>query len=453
MANQQTRKDFHVLIIGAGTGGMCLAHGLKRAGISVAVYERDRTRTGGLHGYRVGINADGSRALHDCLPPELFETFVATCAGPMRRMNMLTENLSELLSLTFPAEANPVTSEKSVSRMTLRQVLLTGVEDIVHFDKTFTRYEQHPDRKVTAFFEDGTSATGDLLVAADGTRSRVRQRYLPHATIKDAGVVAVGGKAPLDDARAILPPRMLEGSSMIFAPGGVFSIMHVMEFKWDHNGAVKNGIGGSDAELINNWPGLLYDNTRDYFMWGVSDAARKAPPNILETRGADLIPMVMQMTRGWDSRMHRLFDISDPGATFSINIATSVPVPAWETTNVTLLGDAIHTMTPGRGAGANTALRDARLLCRNLTAARDGKITLYEAVNDYESKMRVYGYQAVEDSLENQGGDNMLYKPVAGRLMLAGMRTGLRLANALPPVKQKMTEGLLRSRGAERVED
>jgi 2-polyprenyl-6-methoxyphenol hydroxylase-like FAD-dependent oxidoreductase len=32
----------HVIIVGGGTGGMCLAHGLRRAGISVAVYERYR---------------------------------------------------------------------------------------------------------------------------------------------------------------------------------------------------------------------------------------------------------------------------------------------------------------------------------------------------------------------------------------------------------------------------
>jgi hypothetical protein len=32
----------------------------------------------------------------------------------------------------------------------------------------FSHYEQHPDGTVTACFEDGTSTTGDLLVAADG---------------------------------------------------------------------------------------------------------------------------------------------------------------------------------------------------------------------------------------------------------------------------------------------
>jgi 2-polyprenyl-6-methoxyphenol hydroxylase-like FAD-dependent oxidoreductase len=70
----------NVIIIGAGTGGLCLAQGLKRAGIGVGVYERDRTRRDGLQGYRVGIDADGKRALRANLPPELYQTFLATCA-------------------------------------------------------------------------------------------------------------------------------------------------------------------------------------------------------------------------------------------------------------------------------------------------------------------------------------------------------------------------------------
>ena len=62
-------SDLHVVIIGAGTGGLCLAHGLKAAGLSVAVYERDATRTDGLQGYRVGIDPDGSRALQTTTSP------------------------------------------------------------------------------------------------------------------------------------------------------------------------------------------------------------------------------------------------------------------------------------------------------------------------------------------------------------------------------------------------
>ena len=74
----------HVLIIGGGIGGLTLAQGLKKSGVSVAVYERDRTMTDRVQGYRVHINPAGSLALHECLPPELFEAFARTCGKPSR---------------------------------------------------------------------------------------------------------------------------------------------------------------------------------------------------------------------------------------------------------------------------------------------------------------------------------------------------------------------------------
>jgi cation diffusion facilitator CzcD-associated flavoprotein CzcO len=41
-----------VLIIGAGTGGLALAHGLKQAGIHASVFERDRIPHDVPGGYR-----------------------------------------------------------------------------------------------------------------------------------------------------------------------------------------------------------------------------------------------------------------------------------------------------------------------------------------------------------------------------------------------------------------
>jgi 2-polyprenyl-6-methoxyphenol hydroxylase-like FAD-dependent oxidoreductase len=445
-----TTAPFHVLIVGAGTGGLCLAHGLKRAGISVAVYERDRTRTDGLQGYRVGIDPDGSRALHACLPPELFATFVATCARAPRYFNMLTEQLGELLSLELPSNADPVRSEKSVSRMTLRQVLLTGLEDVVHFDKTFTRYEQRPDGTVTAYFEDGTSATGQVLVSAEGTVSRIRKQYLPQARLEDSGIVGIAAKLPLTpESQALLPPKVFEGISLVFAPKGYSLIVHVMEFKWDRGG-VKAGIGGNDAALLAHWPGLLFDNTRDYVNWGFSAAAARLPADLMRRRGADLVRLVLARTEGWHPHLRELFALSDPSTCFPINVRTSVPIAPWPSSTVTLLGDAIHTMTPGRGVGANTALRDAALLCRQLVAARDGRLPLVAAIHAYETAMIDYGFEAVLKSREQMDGHALIHKPVVGRVALAGMRTGLRLVNHTPPLKQRMTAGLLRSRDAAR---
>lgn len=443
-------SDFHVNIIGAGTGGLCLAHGLKRAGISVVVYERDRTRTDGLQGYRVGIDPDGSRALHQCLPPELFETFVTTCARAPKYFNMLTEKLSEVLSMEIPLNDDPITREKSVSRMTLRQVLLTGLEDVVHFDKTFVRYEHRPDGKVTAFFEDGTSATGDVLVAADGSNSRVRKQYLPHAQLEDSGIVGIGGKVPLTpETKALLPDKVFNGISMVMAPKGFSCILHVMEFKWDRNG-VKSGIGSSDAEVIAQWPGLLYDNTTDYIMWGFAGARQNLPVDPTTLRGGELVDLTLDMTESWHPNLRELIRLSDPSTCFPINIRTSVPFEHWTTTNVTLLGDAIHTMTPGRGVGANTALRDAANLCQQLIAVRDGKKALIEAIHEYEVEMIDYGFDAVTKSREQMDGNDPIHKPIIGRIALMVMRAGMRFVNAMPPLKRRMGEAQQRYRGAER---
>jgi flavin-dependent dehydrogenase len=104
------RAPLKVLIVGAGTGGLCLAHGLKRAGIDVRIFERDRTRRDGLQGYRVGISPAGSYALHECLPPDLYRLFVDTCARPPRYFNMLTEKMEELVSVDVPDTGDAVDS-------------------------------------------------------------------------------------------------------------------------------------------------------------------------------------------------------------------------------------------------------------------------------------------------------------------------------------------------------
>ncbi|WP_163513650.1 FAD-dependent oxidoreductase [Fodinicola acaciae] len=438
------RNAPRVLVIGAGTGGLALAHGLRRAGIPVTVFERDRTRTDGLQGYRVGISPDGSRALHDLLPPELFDIFVATCARAPIYFNQYTENWGELLSMgpevadSAPAPGD-IAQDRSVSRMTLRQVLLTGLEDVVRFDKVFQRYEQNADGTVTACFEDGTSATGDVLVAADGSNSRVRQQYLPHARMFDTGLVGITGKTELNDrTRALLPEKVQRGVSMVFAPGGNSMIVHVMQFNWDLHGKPRDDIGGSDADLLASWPGLQWDNTRDYVMIGFGTAARTLPTNVMDLRGQQLKNLLIERTRRWHPHLRELLSLVDPGSCFPLNIRTTERQPQWPTSNVTLIGDAIHTMTPGRGVGANTALRDARLLCRKLVAVRDGQLSLLDGIRAYETKMIDYAFDAVEKSLSGMTVNQPIFKPFIGPLALAGMRTSMRVINNVPALKRKM---------------
>ncbi len=222
----------HVLIIGAGTGGLALAHALKRAGIDVSVFERDLVPNADTGGYRVGISPAGSRALRACVPPENYDLFVATCARAPRYFNMLTEQLSEVLCFELRgAAADALDSEKNVIRKTLRRVLLTGLEDNVSFGKGLVSYAHDPGGTVTARFEDGSCATGDVLIGADGSGSAVRKQRLPEARLEDTGIASLGGKLPMTaESKALLSDKMFYGMSMIMAPKGFGGIIHSLEF-------------------------------------------------------------------------------------------------------------------------------------------------------------------------------------------------------------------------------
>nr|WP_280521498.1 FAD-dependent monooxygenase [Paenibacillus mangrovi] len=134
--------------------------------------------------------------------------------------------------------------------------------------------------------------------------------------------------------------------------------------------------------------------------------------------------------KGWDTRFHKLVRQADPEAITLLSIQSSVPIKPWKTTQITLLGDAIHSMTPMRGIGANTALRDSELLFQNLKLAHQGKLSLYEAVHSYESEMIQYGFEAVRASMktaEQSTADNAFG--------LKMMKTTFKLLNAVPPLK------------------
>jgi 2-polyprenyl-6-methoxyphenol hydroxylase-like FAD-dependent oxidoreductase len=436
-----------VIIIGAGTGGMCLAHGLRRAGIEVAVHERDRTRTSGLHGYRVGISPNGARALKACLSPELFATFVATTAAPYTTLAMLTERYRPLISIDFAdlphTSGEPEDSEHNVSRMTLRQVLFTGMEDVITFDRRFTHYTQHADGRVTAHFDDGSEDTGDLLVGADGASSRVRKQYLPHATHTETGLVAIGGKTLLTErSEQLVPEAVRHGFGMYFDRRGQFGITHMMRMPWGSR---------SDPELIARYPGLRFDNTTDYVSWAITTSRSIAPADVLDRTGNDALALAAELSQGWDPRWLDLVATADPGSTVALGIRTADPVPAWTPSTVTMVGDAVHTMTPGRGAGANTALRDARELRDRLVRVRDGELSLLEAVGEYEDLMRRYSSLAVRESLEFMNDNGTARRPVIGPLSVLAQRTGMRVIDRIPPAKRRMARGMQKVRDSELV--
>jgi 2-polyprenyl-6-methoxyphenol hydroxylase-like FAD-dependent oxidoreductase len=120
---------------------------------------------------------------------------------PSTGFQVLTEQMKEIAFVE--PEIMDRTYPVPIVRATLREVLLEGLDDTVNFGKEFTRYERTANGKVTAFFKDGTTAVGDVLVGADGTDSKIREQYLPHAQIVDTGIVGAACSAATTRANCL----------------------------------------------------------------------------------------------------------------------------------------------------------------------------------------------------------------------------------------------------------
>jgi 2-polyprenyl-6-methoxyphenol hydroxylase-like FAD-dependent oxidoreductase len=306
---------------------------------------------------------------------------------------------------------------------------LSGLDDIVHLGKTFTRYEELGSGRIVAHFEDGTSAEGDVLVAADGGGSRVRRQFLPQAERIDTGVVGIAGKVFLDDAsRARIAPVLLDGIALVAAKGGLGLFVALQELSGEAGG----GIGGNDTQFDG---GSLFDNTRSYLMWALSGRRNKLGLDGEHLASATLKQSAARAMASWAPGLRDLVGLSDPGTISCIPIRTSRPVAPWPTGRVTLIGDAIHAMTPYRGIGANIALKDAVRLRDALVAAQRGERPLLDAIGGYEAAMRDYGFKAVGNSLKA-----MEQTTGQGPIALALSRSAMRLIDKLPPVKRMMAK-------------
>ncbi len=376
----------HISIVGAGLGGLCLAQALNRRGIAFDVYERDAAPASRTQGYRIRIDHMGQQALEACLPAELFSLFKATSALPVQGVNLVDTQLEAVRGKWVDAwrrasgEAGSCEADDlSVNRQTLREILLEGIGDRVHFGKAYVRYREGDDGRVLTSFSDASSSVSDLLVAADGVNSMVRRRRLPAAMPADTGFVCVYGKtypAPtvLERISDLLPSR----TSIVFGDG-LAVIIDPMRFRPQP-------------------AGYRLSKPEDYIYWAVVGAREKLG---IGWEGGDalsqdeLAARLERTTKEWHAGLHALFREGDRSALAMQPVRTADVPSAWPGNAITMLGDAIHSMSPAGGLGANTALHDAHLLARQLGEAAAGRLPLRAAIGSYEAAMRGHGARAI----------------------------------------------------------
>jgi 2-polyprenyl-6-methoxyphenol hydroxylase-like FAD-dependent oxidoreductase len=406
-------SGLRVAVAGGGLGGLCLAQGLLKAGVDVTVYERDAQLAGRRQGYRLHVDARAGLALEQCLPPGSLAVFQATCSEASTRLTVVSERLRVLNEQRRTTDADPyapATLSTSVNRQTLREVLAAGLDDRLVFGCELTGYEldgsQLDSRDgVRLHFADGRQAEADLLVGADGVGSTVRRQYLPAAAPTDTGKRCVYGTIPLGPGEADRLPSALRDGFTAVIGGQVGMATGVVRFR-------------QRPEQAAPW----LSPAGDYLMWAVAGDARGfgvADERLTAMSPAELHALTARLIRSWHPDLRALHARAAVDETFLVRICTSPPVPPWPPSRITVLGDAIHAMSPARGSGANTALQDAALLCRLLTgtagngartdlagsgtvragsgADRNGS-DLIAAVGEYERQMRDYGYAAVAAS-------------------------------------------------------
>ncbi|MYM95430.1 FAD-dependent oxidoreductase [Duganella vulcania] len=373
---------FQVAIIGAGLGGLCLAQGLKKHGIAFAVFERDAALDSRAQGYRIRINGDGQSALRRCLPPELFALFEASCGAELNPPQALDVRLNGVARWNDAWRSDePGPADLKANRHTLREVLMCGIAEHVHFSKELCGVVRHGGDGVSFDFADGSAYRADLLVGADGSNSRVAGQCFPAMRGLDAGVACIYGKA--DGASLSIADALRGGTSVIFDKQ-LAMVIDPMRFPPAGNG------GLSPVE--------------DYLYWAlIGRRQRLGVAAGTMPREADARRCIADLSAGWAPGLRAVFAATPPGMLTMLPVRQSPPPLAWPQGRVTALGDAVHTMSPASGLGCNTAFLDAALLAAQLAGALGGAVTLDQAVATYEAGMREQAAAALQASVRGAG--------------------------------------------------
>ncbi|EPS31928.1 hypothetical protein PDE_06887 [Penicillium oxalicum 114-2] len=368
-----------VLIVGAGISGLVLAQYLHSQDIRFEIFERDAAvdaRTGGW-GLTLHWSLPALRAL---LPPQLVkrfpETFVnkdASLRGDTGSFQFFNLKSGEAL-FSIPAE-----ERIRVNRGRLRELLTSGVN--VQWSKSLTSIDSSAD-SITAHFEDGSSCTGSLLIAADGARSRVRQILYPESCQMNPLPVQLLGASALYSAEELggvqsIDPYIFQGSH---PDTNIFFFFSFLDTPSNFNESSKDRY---HVQLIISW------------------ADDKAI--VLPEQNVDRIALMKTLSDNWAEPFRSLIQQLPSDAE-----ARSIRIDDWlfnpqrspAHPRAVLMGDSAHTMTMFRGEGANNAIVDVEDLIKSVDLRPSGISdleTLSKALDAYRHRM----FARVESSVLN----------------------------------------------------
>ncbi len=381
MSTATTSKVRTALVIGGGIAGPVAATALLKAGIQATVYEAYPTLAEGIGG-GLALAPNGLAALGIIGADAAVRALATPVTGTVMAVG---ENTRRLPSL---ADVEPL---QIVGRGDLHRVLHDrAVEAGVRFEygKRLVGATEGPN-SVTARFNDGCTATADVLIGADGVRSTVRTLIDPKAP--GAGYTGMLSFQGYVDTGPDLDP---EPGVMTFAFGKrayyLFWKMADGRVTWGANLPSKQYMSLTDARAI---PAGQWLRT------------------LRETYAGDLPGELLANCTTAEN-----LDI-----TGAIHIMP--PVPHWHRGRMVLVGDAVHAPSNSTGQGASLAIESSIELARCLRDLPDATsaFTAYERLRR-ERVERITKRGARTNSAKTPG-------PVARKAMYALMPIFFKVMN------------------------
>ncbi|MGB3632498.1 MAG: PPOX class F420-dependent oxidoreductase [Rubrobacteraceae bacterium] len=339
------------LIIGCGIAGPVLAMFLKRVGMDPVIYEA-RPEPKDEAGYFLNLAPNGAAVL-DMLGVREEALGNGTLTTHIVFQNHRGKQLGAL------PEATILIKRGLLNRGLREAALRRGVP--IEFGKRLKEVEITSGHAVVANFEDGTEASGDLLVGCDGIHSPTRRSVMPDApkpryasTIDSGGFTRTPDVPPSDGVM-----RMTFGTQAFFG----YQVVTSGEVYWFENFHEPTEPDRKKLEAIPN------DRWREKLL----GAHRQDHPPIAEIIGAT------------EGRIGRWPNYDMPS------------LSAWHRGPACLIGDAAHATLPSAGQGASMAMEDAVVLAKCLRDISDTE----DAFSTFEALRKNRVEELIEEARKN----------------------------------------------------